>query len=109
MILFSFAAMKTSRFIAKVVTRLFFLLLLFAIIPLFQADTSKLQHLYLAANHKWLFIFPVILLGSFVALFVGCTIQKYSKPDWNWLLVVSTVVLAAYCATLYIRVLELVR
>jgi hypothetical protein len=42
-------------------------------------------------------------------LFVGCTIQKYTKPDWNWLLVVSTIVLAAYCATLYIRVLELVR
>lgn len=101
--------MKTSRFIAKVVTRLFLLLLLFAIIPLFQADTSKLQHLYFVTNHKWILIFPIILLGSFITLFVGCTIQKYTKPDWNWLLVVSTIVLAAYCATLYIRVLELVR
>jgi hypothetical protein len=34
--------------------------------------------------------------------------HKYTKPDWNWLLVINTVVLLAYCATLYIRVLHLV-
>ena len=101
--------MKTSRFVAKLVTRLFFLLLLLAIIPLLKVDSSRFEHLYFVTTHKWIWIFPCILVGAFVTLFVGCTIQKYTKPDWNWLLVVNTVVLMAYCATLYIKVLELLR
>ena len=106
--LISFVPMKNSRFVAKLVTRLFFMLVLFAIIPLFTIDRSKLDQLYFVANHKWIWIFPCVLVGSFVTLFAGCTIQRYSKPDWNWLLVVNTVVLLAYCANLYIRVLHLV-
>ena len=101
--------MKTSRLVAKIVTRLFFLLLLFAIIPLFQADSSKLQHLYFVTTHKWVWIFPCILVGAFVILFVGCTVQKYTKPDWNCLLVINTTVLMAYSATLYIRILNLIK
>lgn len=100
--------MKSSRFVAKLVTRLFFLLLLFAIIPLFQVDSSKLHQLYFVTTHKWIWVFPCILVGAFVTLFVGCTIQKYSKPDWNWMLIVNTIVLMAYCGTLYIKVLHLV-
>lgn len=98
----------SSRFVAKLVTRLFFLLLLFAIIPLFRVDSSKLQHLYFVTTHKWIWIFPCVLVGAFVTLFVGCTMQKYNKPDWNWMLIINTLVLVAYCATLYIRVIHLV-
>jgi hypothetical protein len=101
--------MKSSRFAAKLVTRLFFLLLVLAVVPLFQADGSKLHNLYFATKHWWILIFPVVLVGGFVTLFIGCTMQKYTKPDWNWLLVVATVVLMAYCATIYIQVLKLVR
>ncbi len=101
--------MKTSRIVAKAITRLFFLLLLFAIIPLFQVDSAKLNHLYFVSPHKWVWIFPCVLVGAFVTLFAGCTIQKYTKADWNWLLVINTVVLLAYCVTLYVRVLQLVK
>jgi hypothetical protein len=101
--------MKSGRFIAKLVTRLFFLLLLFACLPLFQVDSSKLHHLYFVTTHKWVWVFPCVLVGAFITLFIGCTVQKYTKPDWNWLLVVNTLVLGAYCATLFIKVLELVK
>lgn len=99
--------MKTSSIVAKAISRLFILLLLLAIIPLFQADSSKLQHLYIVTQSKWLFFFPVILISGFVYFFTRCTLKKYTEPDSNWLLVINTVVLMAYCATLFIRVYEL--
>ncbi len=101
--------MKTSQIVAKVVVRLFFLSLLLAAIPLFQVDSSKLQHLYIAAKNKWLFFFPLLLIVGFVYFFTRCTTKKYTDPDSNWLLVINTFVLMAYCATLYFKVYELVR
>lgn len=105
--LFSFAAMKTSGIIAKSVSRLFLLLLLMGIVPLFKADNSKLQHLYIVAGHQWLFIFPAVLVISFVYFFIRCTIKRYQEIDSNWLLVVSTVILAAYCATIFMKIYQL--
>ncbi|MBV8389291.1 MAG: hypothetical protein JO080_05780 [Mucilaginibacter sp.] len=99
--------MKASGIIAKAVTRLFLLALILAVVPLFQADSSKLQHLYLVTSSKWLFIFPIILIGGFVYFFVRCTIKKYTEPDSNWLLVLNTLILMAYCATLFARVYQL--
>jgi cytochrome bd-type quinol oxidase subunit 2 len=99
--------MKTSGIIAKAVARLFLLLMILAIIPLFQVDGEKLHHLYIVTKSKWLFVFPVILIGGFVYFFIRCTLNKYKEPDSNWLLVISTLVLMAYCATLFIRVYEL--
>ena len=101
--------MKYSSIAAKAVSRLFILLLLFATIPLFQADSSKLQHLYIVTKSKWLFFFPILLIVSFVYFFIRCTIKKYTEPDSNWLLVVNTLVLMIYCATLFARVYELVK
>lgn len=99
--------MKTSGIIAKAVTRLFLLLLVLAVVPLFQADESKLQHLYIVSKSKWLFIFPVILIAGFVYFFIRCTIKKYTEPDSNWLLVINTLILMAYCATVFVRVYQL--
>ncbi|HTD39718.1 MAG TPA: hypothetical protein VK671_03790 [Mucilaginibacter sp.] len=99
--------MKTSGIVAKAVTRLFLLLLVLAVVPLFQTDSSKLQHLYIVSRSKWLFIFPVILIGGFVYFFIRCTIKKYSEPDSNWLLVINTLILMAYCATVFVRVYQL--
>ena len=104
-----FRMMKSGSLVAKITVRLFLLLLLLAIVPLYQADSTKLHSLYFVTPHKWVLVFPCILIGGFITLFVGCTIQKYSKSDWNWLLVLNTIVLAAYCATTYIRVLQLVK
>ena len=99
--------MKTSAIVAKAVTRLFLLLLVLAVVPLFQADSGKLQHLYIVTKSKWLFVFPVILISGFVYFFVRCTMKKYTEPDSNWLLVLNTLILMAYCATVFVRVYQL--
>lgn len=99
--------MKISTILAKAISRLFLLLIVLAVVPLFQVDSSKWQHLYIVTKSRWLFIFPVILILGFVYFFIRCTINKYKEPDSNWLLIVNTVVLMAYCATLFVRIYEL--
>ncbi|HVW15244.1 MAG TPA: hypothetical protein VHB54_15540 [Mucilaginibacter sp.] len=100
--------MKTSAIVAKAVSRLFIILLLVAVIILFRVDHNKLQHIYFTGKSKWSFVFPGILVLSFIILFVYCTVNKYSKTDWNWVLVLNTAILMAYFATLYMRIYELV-
>lgn len=101
--------MKTSQIAAKVVTRLFFFLLLIALIPFLQGDTSKLQHIYLTPKHAWTLAFPILLILGFIALLIICSIQKFRKTDLNWLLVINTLVLTAYAITLYIRIYQLIK
>jgi hypothetical protein len=101
--------MKTSQIAAKVVTRLFFFLLLIALVPFIQGDTSKLQHLYLAPKQAWTLIFPVLLILGFIALLVICSVKKFSKTDLNWLLVLNTVILIIYAITLYIHIYQLIK
>lgn len=100
---------KVSQIAAKVIVRLFFILLLVALVPFMEGDNHKLQNLYFTTTHKWIFIFPVILIGAFITLLVMCTLKKYKEMDLNWLLVLNTVILLAYGATLYIRVWHLVK
>lgn len=99
--------MKISGIVAKAVSRLFLLLLVLAIVPLFQVDSNKLQHLYIVTSSKWLFVFPVILVCGFVYFLVRCIINKYKESDSNWLLVINTLILMAYCATIFVRVYQL--
>jgi hypothetical protein len=99
--------METSGIVAKAVSRLFLLLLVLAIVPLFQVNGNKLQHLYIVTSNKWLLIFPVILVGGFVYFLIRCTINKYREPDSNWLLVLNALILMAYCATIFVRVYQL--
>ncbi len=70
---------------------------------------QKLQHLYLTPKHAYMLAFPILLILGFITLLVLCSIKKYSKPDMNWLLVVNTVVLIAYAATLYISIYKLIK
>jgi hypothetical protein len=99
--------METSGIVAKAVSRLFLLLLVLAIVPLFQVNGNKLKHLYIVTSNKWLLIFPVILVGGFVYFLIRCTINKYREPDSNWLLVLNALILMAYCATIFVRVYQL--
>jgi hypothetical protein len=99
--------MKTSGIVAKAVSRLFLILVLFAAVFLFRDDGTKLQHLYIVTKSKWMFVFPVILIGGFVYFFIRCTIKRYTEPDSNWLLVINTLVLMTYSITLFLRVYEL--
>jgi len=101
--------MKTSQIVAKAVVRFFFLALVLATIPLFQADGDKLHHLYIVANNKWLFFFPILLMVAFLYFFIRCNMKKYTETEMNWVLVVNTIVLMAYGATIFIRVYELIK
>jgi quinol-cytochrome oxidoreductase complex cytochrome b subunit len=101
--------MKISKIAAKVAVRLFFILVLIAVVPFTQSDNSKLQHIYLTAPHKWMFVFPSILVLGFITLTIICTVKKYNEVDLNWLLVLNTLILLAYCTTLYIHVYRLVK
>jgi quinol-cytochrome oxidoreductase complex cytochrome b subunit len=101
--------MKASQIAAKVVVRLFFFLLLIALVPFLQGDTEKLKHIYLMPKHAYTLAFPILLILGFIALLVICSIQKYRKADLNWLLVVNTMVLIAYAATLYITIFRLIK
>ena len=108
MFLFTFAVMKTSKIAAKVAVRLFFFLLLLALVPFVTDQSSKLKHLYFTNHNKWVLVFPALLTLGFIALLILCSIKKYSKPDLNWLLVLNTAVLLAYGITLYIRIHQIV-
>ncbi|RWY57247.1 hypothetical protein [Mucilaginibacter gilvus] len=101
--------MKVSQVAAKATVRVFFILLLIALVPFLQGDSSKLQHLYLTPKHAYMLVFPILLILGFITLLVLCSVKKYSKPDMNWLLVVNTVVLIAYAATLYISIYKLIK
>jgi hypothetical protein len=100
--------MKISQIAAKIITRLFFILLLMALVPFLQGDTAKLQHLYLTPKHMWTLAFPILLILGFIALLIICSIKKFSKTDLNWLLVLNTAVLMAYAITVYISIYKLI-
>jgi len=100
--------MKVNRLVTKIVVRLFFLLLLIALVPPFlQGDETKLHHIYLSFHYKWEMIFPAILILGFISLLSICTIKKYKEPDLNWLLVLNTVILIAYGIAIYIRIYQM--
>ena len=97
--------MKVNRLVTKIIVRLFFLLLLIALVPPFlQGDGTKLQHIYLSFHHKWEMVFPAILILAFISLLIICAVKKYKEPDLNWLLVLNTVILMAYGIAIYIRI-----
>jgi len=100
--------MKTSQIVAKVVVRLFFFLLLIALVPYFTGDNAKLQNFNFVIRHKWTLIFPAIILGGFISLLVLCTVKKYKEVDLNWLLVINTLVLIAYGMAICIKVYQAV-
>jgi cytochrome bd-type quinol oxidase subunit 2 len=101
--------LKVSQIAAKVIVRLFFILLLVSVIPFMEGDNHKLQNLYFTTPHKWIFAFPIILIVCFIGLLVICTLKKYKEMDLNWVLVLNTAILLAYGATLYIRIWHLVK
>jgi quinol-cytochrome oxidoreductase complex cytochrome b subunit len=100
--------MKFSQIVAKAVVRVFFIMLLMALIPYLQGNNTKLEHIYLMPKNAWSLAFPILLILGFVVLLVICSIKKYSKQDLNWLLVINTVVLIAY-VTVYIRIYQLTK
>ena len=100
--------MKTSQIVAKVVVRLFFFLLLIALVPYFTGNNAKLQNFNFVILHKWTLIFPGLLIAGFIGLLITCTIKKYKEIDLNWLLVINILVLMAYGLAVVMKVYQAV-
>jgi hypothetical protein len=100
--------MKTSQIVAKVVVRLFFFLLLIALVPYFAGNNAKLQNFNFVIHRKWTLIFPGLLIAGFIGLLITCTIKKYKEIDLNWLLVINTLVLIAYALAVFMKVYQAV-
>ena len=98
--------MKISPFVTKIVIRVFFVLLFFALVPFFVGDQTRLQHVYLSFRHWWELIFPAIIILSFIGLLITCATKRYKVPELNWLLVVNMIVLLAYGIAIFIRIAQ---
>lgn len=103
--------MKISRIAAKVMVRLSLFLVLLALVPLFTGSTinQQLHDIYIRTNNQWILVFPILLIIGFITFLITCTVQKYTKPDMNWLLVLNSVMLIAYGISIYIRLSHLIR
>jgi hypothetical protein len=100
--------MKVSKLVTKIVLRVFFILIIVALVPLFHGDQTKLQQIHLSFHHAWEMIFPAIIILSFLFILITCAVKRFNEPQLNWLLVVNTIVLLAYGIAIYIRVMQMV-
>jgi len=100
--------MKVSKFVTKIVLRIFVILLVAAMVPFFQGDQSKLQHIYLTFHYSWQLIFPAIIVISFLFLLITCAYRKFNEPEMNWLLVLNTIVLLFYGIAIFIKVMHMI-
>ena len=99
--------MKASKLVTKIVVRVFFVLLFFALVPFFFGDQSKYHNIYFAFPQKWQMIFPTIIITAFLFLLVSCAIKRYNNPELNWLLILNTVVLTAYGVAIFLKIAHL--
>ncbi len=99
-----------SKFVAKLLVRLFMLVLAFAFAPaiLENKTVRPLSETVVYIQNKWAFIFPGILFLSFLTLLILTLRQKYQKADLNWMLSLNTGLLIAYVIMLYARLFPLI-
>ena len=94
-----------SKFVAKLLVRLFMLLLLFAFAPaVLETKLARpLSATFVYIQNKWAFIFPGILFLSFLTLLIITLRHKYQKTDLNWMLSLNTGLLIVYLILLYTK------
>lgn len=99
-----------SKFFAKLLLRLFILLLLFSLTPFFigQGLDGRLHHIFINLPNKWALIFPAILFLSFLTLLIITLRTKYKYTDINWMFVLNSTILVVYLVLVYVRILPLV-
>ncbi len=99
-----------SKFVAKLLVRLFMLLLLFAFAPaILETKMARpLSSTFVYIQNKWAFIFPGILFLSFLTLLIVTLRHKYQKTDLNWMLSLNTGLLIAYVIMLYAKLYPLI-
>jgi hypothetical protein len=95
--------MKLSKFFAKLMLRLVFILLLAAAVGVTQ-NQGKLQQLGSINLLQWQLIFPVLLMAGFVGLLITCALKKFNVIDLNWLLVVNSLMLIIYGMAVFIKI-----
>ncbi|MDT3404592.1 hypothetical protein [Mucilaginibacter terrae] len=98
--------MKTLKYIAKFITRLVLILLLFVGYLLIQYR-EKMHNLGFI-KLQWQLIFPVVLILSFLGLFITAAIKKYNQGDLNLLLIVNSVMLIIYGMAIFFRIYALI-
>lgn len=99
-----------SQFTAKLLVRLFILLLLFAFAPvvLEQETTRSYNETFVYIENKWALIFPGLLFLSFLTLLILSLRYKYQKTDLNWMLSLNTALLIIYVAMVYVRLYPII-
>jgi hypothetical protein len=95
--------MKLSKFFAKLMVRMFFILILAAGVGIWQGS-DKLKHLGYINLLQWRMIFPALLIGGFIGLLLAASIKKYNNMELNWLLVVNTLMLIIYAMAIFMKV-----
>ena len=100
--------MKASRFLTKSVVRVFFVLVFFAMVPVFVGDQNKFKNIYFTFRHKWEMIFPVVLITCFITLLITCALKKFNELELNWLLVLNTIILTIYGIAIFIKIAHMV-
>ncbi|MGV3761862.1 hypothetical protein [Parapedobacter sp.] len=99
-----------SQFAAKILVRLFILLLLFAFAPvvLEQEATRSYSDTFVYIENKWALIFPGLLFVSFLVLLFLTLRHKYQKTDLNWMLSLNSALLIAYVTLVYVRLYPII-
>lgn len=100
----------TSKFVSKLLVRVFILLLAAALAPVFIDNqiAAKLQTTYIYIENKWVFIFPLILFLSFLTLLILTGRAKHEKTDLNWMLSLNTLLLIIYVVMLFLRLYPII-
>jgi hypothetical protein len=102
---------KISRVAAKTAIRVFMITLFFGVLPFIVGNQSleaKVATTHLYIQNKWTLVYPGILLLGFLVLAIICRKKKYQETDFNWLLVLNTIMLVAYLVMLYSRIFKAV-
>lgn len=107
---FTFKDLTTSKFISKLLVRLFMLILAAAIAPMFvdKQIAARMETTYVYIENKWVFIFPLILFLSFLTLLVLTGRAKHEKTDLNWMLLLNTLLLIIYVVMLFVRLFPVI-
>ncbi|MFD1255686.1 hypothetical protein ACFQ3S_02655 [Mucilaginibacter terrae] len=95
--------MKLSKFFAKLMVRMFFILILAAGVGVWQGG-DKLKHLGYINLFQWRMIFPALLISGFIGLLLTASIKKYNNMELNWLLVVNTLMLIIYAMAIFMKI-----
>ena len=95
--------MKLSKFFAKLMVRLFFILILAAGVGVWQAG-DKLKRMGTINLLQWRMIFPALLISGFIGFLLAASIKKYNNMELNWLLVVNSIMLIIYAMAIFMKI-----